>query len=156
MAEPTHKPGAPRWMRILLIVSLALNLLIIGAVAGAVSSGKPAAARVGDVSFGPYTAALDRQDLRALRRTIRQEGGRIDWSEARENFRDFLQVLREEPLDLAKMTRLFEAQSEMVRMRQDIGKEALLERIGEMTPEQRAAFADRLETALRRGRPDRS
>jgi len=150
------KPRSPRWMRVLLVLSLALNLLIVGVVAGAVASGKTGGPRAGDVSFGPYSAALSREDQRMLRRAIRQDGKRTDWAEARANFQTFLSVLRTEPLDEGEMRRLFQEQGEMARARQDIGKTALLERIVEMSPQDRAAFADRLEEVLRRGPRDRS
>ncbi|WP_224825848.1 periplasmic heavy metal sensor [Cognatishimia sp. MH4019] len=151
MTEETIKSRAPRWMRVVLVLSLALNLLIVGAVVGAVSSGKKGGPRMSDVSFGPYTAALSREDRRALRRAIRDRSDRPNRAAARENFQTFLNVLRTEPLDVAEMTRVFEAQGALAQARQAAGKTALLEHIAEMGAADRAAFADRLEEVLRRG-----
>ena len=151
MTETPQKRRAPRWMRVLLVLSLAANLLIVGVVAGAVSSGKRGGSQSSALSFGPYTAALTSEDRRALRKAIREEGGRFDRSAARANFQSFLDVLRTEPLDVAEMTRLFEAQGEMARTRDELGKDALLTRISEMSAEERAGFADRFEEAMRRG-----
>lgn len=150
MSDETQKRSSPRWMRVVLVLSLALNLLIVGAVVGAVSSGGKGGPRLSDVSFGPYTAALGREDRRALRRAIRDTAGRPDRAAARENFQTFLTVLRTEPLDVAEMTRVFEAQGALAQARLAAGKAALLEHIAEMSAADRAAFADRLEEVLRR------
>lgn len=151
MSDATQKRSAPRWMRLALVLSLALNLLVVGAVVGAVSSGKKGGPRMSDVSFGPYTSALDREDRRALRRAIRETIGRSNRAAARENFQTFVTVLRTEPLDITEMTRVFEAQGDLAQARQAAGKAALLEHISKMSPVDRAAFADRLEEVLRRG-----
>ncbi len=151
MSDETQKRRSPGWMRVALVLSLALNLLIVGAVVGAVSSGKKGGPRMSDVSFGPYTSALDREDRRALRRAIRDDTGRPNRAAARENFQTFLSVLRAEPLDVAEMTRVFEAQGALAQARQSAGKAALLEHIAQMSAADRAAFADRLEEVLQRG-----
>ncbi|MEL7212760.1 MAG: periplasmic heavy metal sensor [Pseudomonadota bacterium] len=150
MSEQTTKRRAPRWMQIALVLSLCLNLLIVGAVVGAVGSGKKGGPRMGDVSFGPYTAALTREDRRALRRTIREQSEPATRGAVRETFQAFLAALRTEPLDVEEMTRVFETQGALAQARQAAGKAALLEYIAAMSPADRAAFADRLEDALRR------
>ncbi|MEL6508843.1 MAG: periplasmic heavy metal sensor [Pseudomonadota bacterium] len=151
MSDETNKRRAPRWMRVTLVLSLALNLLIVGAVIGAVSNGKTGGPRMGGASFGPYTAALSREDRRALREKIRGDLSASDRAAGRENFQAFLAVVRTDPLDVAEMTRLFERQVQMAQSRQTVTKAALLDYIAAMSPADRAAFADRFQEVLQRG-----
>ena len=143
----------PRWMQILLVVSLALNVLIVGAIGGAVLSKEkwhhhgPHAKGGG----GPLTRALSPEDRRSIGRQM--HAALRDLGETREErrveFQGLLSDLRSEPFDAEpvrqRMDRLHSGFAEKFQL----GQQLLLERLEVMTPEARAAYADRLEEVLR-------
>ncbi len=153
--QPAAATRSPRWMRIVLVLSLALNLAGVGVVAGAVlghSKKPPRSAMVGDLGFGPYTDALSAEDRRALRSAFVERAP--DFRDLRKVMRaDFdrlLAILRTEPYDAAAATEVIAAQRDRARQGFELGQDLLVERLGAMTAEERAAFADRLERVLSR------
>jgi uncharacterized membrane protein len=162
MSDPTPAvhpaPKSPlRWGKILLFVSLAFNLLVVGLVAGVLLSGprdrdrNPALRSLG---FGPFVSALPRKDQEALRDAMRGEAGsfRENRARIRSQFEAILTALRADPYDPAEVERLVAAQQDRISERQTLGKKILLDRIEGMSPENRLAYADTLATALKRGR----
>ena len=78
MADAPSTPpasGSGRWIRIALVISLAVNLLVLGVIGGAVFSGKRndgrPAAQLNELGIGPYGRALTQEQRRDLRTTIR-------------------------------------------------------------------------------------
>ncbi len=146
----------PRWMRIALIVSLALNLAVAGLVAGAMlhgpfggRDGRPEIRRLG---LGPFADALAEPDLAALGEAVRREEGsfRARRDAMRSDFDAFLAALRAAPYDHAEVARLIASQQERVVESQRLARALLLERIEAMGPEERAAYADALDADTRR------
>jgi uncharacterized membrane protein len=140
--QPTRR--APRWMLVALLASLALNLVIIGSVAGAVwrFRGPPALAGIITPNLLGYASTLprerrkqlwdasaeERRHLRPLRREVRL---------ARE---ETIKVLSTEPFDKehfrAAQTRQAAAED---RARESV--RVLYARLAEvLTPEERRAF----------------
>lgn len=153
--QPAAAPRSPRWMRLALVLSLALNLAVIGVVAGAVlghSKRLPRPPMVNDLGFGPYTDALSAEDRRALRSAFIERAP--EFGELRKVMRaDFdrlLVILRAEPYDAAAAAEVIAAQRDRARQGFDLGHELLMERLETMPPAGRAAFADRLEQVLSR------
>lgn len=151
-----------RW-RIVLALSLALNLAVAGMVAGVIlrNSGvipglaPPPVAR--DPGLGPFGAALTPEDRRAMRRAFAGERDRV-MSGLRADRADraaLITLLRAEPYDPAAVAtvaaRLVERQHERAR----IGQRLIEARLAAMTPDERRAFADRLEAAFARHGPGR-
>src|SRR6056297_1168972 len=68
----TAKPRTPLWLRLTLLGSLALNLLVIGAVAGAFVFGGPEHRALRDRGdpVPVFIRALDPTDRRALRQDL--------------------------------------------------------------------------------------
>ena len=151
----TPAPAAsPRWMRVLLVVSLALNLLIAGAVVGLALRGGPPSDGGRDVGFGPFAAALSPEDRSALRRdfiarTLADGTSRRD---RREDMRALLGALRAEPFDANALQDAMTRLSERMSGRLDLGLSLIRERISGMADAERQAFADRLEREMRRSR----
>lgn len=146
------KPG--RGVRVALGISVALNLLIVGLVAGAVlRDGGPRERMVRDLDFGPFTEALSRADREALRREYiaRSPGMRDMRQQMRQDFRAFLAALRAEPFDPAALRGVLANQQARMAERVTLGQDLMLERLTAMPPEARLKFADRLEERLRRG-----
>lgn len=157
-AEPV-KPSAPRWMKVALAVSLAVNLAVAGLVAGAVlKDGPPHRAAAGqDFGFGPFTDALSKADRAALRQGFLSAAPefRDQRRQARAEFDGVLAALRAVPFDAPGLRALLDAQHARAMSRFEIGRTLIYDRITAMTPEDRAAFADRLEQGLKRGPKDR-
>jgi len=159
MAEPeTPKDSAPapsapggRWKTWALVVSLAVNLFVGAAILGA---GLRHHREVRDVGFGPFTEALTREDRRALRDAFMaaapDAGARR--REAAENVAQLAAALRAEPWDAATVEALLVRQGSRAEERFALGRRLFLERLAQMTPEARAALADRIERMLTRDR----
>ena len=67
----TPPTRAPRWMKIVLALSLALNLAVAGLALGAFLKDGPRRGMPRDLSFGPFTEAFSADDRRALREAFR-------------------------------------------------------------------------------------
>ena len=145
--------GSGRGLRIALAVSVALNLLVVGIIGGAMLRDGPRGRMMGDLEFGPFTQALTRDDRAALRQAFvqRMPEMRDMREQMRGDFAGLLAALRAEPFDAEVLRGLMAAQSDRMAERLAIGQELLVERVEAMTPEARAAFADRLEDGLRHG-----
>lgn len=155
MAAPAGggKPSG-KGVRIALAVSVAVNLLIVGLVAGAVlRDGGPRGRMMGELDFGPFTEALSREDRDALRQSfLRQMPDMSDMRrQMRTDFAALLSALRAEPFDPAALREVMKSQSARMQERLQIGQGLMLDRLEAMSPEARAAFADRLEERLRHG-----
>lgn len=158
MTEATT-PSSPRWMRITLGLSLALNLAVLGVVGGALLRDHdrgPRPAQVRDLGFGPFSDALSPEDSKALREAFLAVGP--DFRAARRDMRnDLAQVLatlRADPFEPDAFRTVLERQSTRGAEMLELGQTLLAERVALMSAEARRAFADRLEASLTRG-PDR-
>lgn len=139
MTERTRKRG---WMPVVLGISLALNLAVLAAVAGAAWRHKdaPQVSRGG----GVYMQALPREAQRAVRAQLRSAAlQRGDVSE-------MLSVLREDPFDPAAAAVVLEVRRDAGLARQNIATAAWLEQVSAMNAQDRSAYADRLEEVLQR------
>lgn len=157
--------GAPktgrRWGRVLLGLSLALNVLVLGVVLGGILGHRhddgPDRRDDRFAEVGPYSRALSDADRAALRNELRAA-----WPQLRENrtavrdsFREVLAALRAEPYDPGRVETLLVAQSDRISSQIALTRGLLLSRLAEMSPDERKAFADRLEQVIRRGPPRR-
>lgn len=150
--DKTPKPPMRRSLRILLIVSLALNLMVAGVIVGGIAKGRAPGPFGGfDMTLGPFARALDDDHRRELRDHLRgQEGlrppSRRDRAEA---MRDFMAALRADPFDPAAVDAIFAGQRDRATAGMRAGQDALLAQLQAMTAAERAAFADRLDHELR-------
>lgn len=152
------KPKAPnRGLRIALAVSVALNLGILGMMAGAWFNHVGPGGRSGDfrdLGFGPFTEALSHDDRAALRKAFIAK--MPDMREARRAMRqtqqDLLAALRADPFDRARLETVLAIQSDRSASQLAMGQSLLKDLLVQMTPEARHSFADRLEERLSRGR----
>lgn len=150
----SRRPG--RGLRIALVLSLALNFLIVGAVVGFVAVGKDRREGMSPglraLGLGPILPALSMEDRRALFERIRDNRDRLA-VESRpfgRSIQAFTQTLRAEPFDRAAAEAALRAQRDHGAALQAEGHALLLDQLEAMTPEARAELAGRIETALRR------
>jgi uncharacterized membrane protein len=154
-AEP---PRRRRWSTAVLVVSLVLNFLGIGVVAGAwlgqggALGGRPPS----DSGALPYLAALDPQDRAAMRTAWRREGpGLSDLrAQRRAETAALVAALRAEPFDRVALEAALAAQTAALAERQALAQRLLVDRLATMGPAEQAVFADRLEAGARHRMPD--
>ncbi len=154
--QPPTPPTRWPWAKIVLVMSLGLNLLFLGLIGGAVLRDGPQGrhATVRDLNFGSLTEALSKDDRETLRRAF-QRGApdlRAQRSEAERDLADLLTVLRAPDFQREKVEALFVRNHERTARRQELGQDLALDLLVAMTPDVRNAFADRLETAMKRSR----
>jgi len=166
MPMDDHTPKRRRVkLRWVLAASLGLNLLFVGAFVGAAyrQAGGPGAYGGGQMARGyatPYVQALPRETRRALHQTLRngdQAGARLSKNARRELYAQMVAALRATPFDPAVATDVLSAQRDAVLGVQSAAQSVWLKEVTDMTPDERAAYADKLEKILKRGprRPDR-
>lgn len=158
--EPENGPARTKlrgWIKVVLFTSLAINLAVAGLTLGAVLRRDGMAERQhsrGSSIGGPYTAALTREDRRAIWQDMRalQGEGRPSRAEVQAEFDDVVAALRAEPYDPAEVRSIIERQFQAGIERQQLGQRLLLARIDTMSPAERAGFADRLAERLEKWR----
>ena len=147
-------PATSRGVKIALALSVALNLAIAGLAVGAWLGDGPRKGMPRDMSFGPFSAALDDTDRRAIRQALMEKLGefREQRAAARAEFETLLVALRADPFDAGALKSALAALEARNAERLELGRGLIETRLIEMTPAERAAFADRLEKGLRRGK----
>lgn len=145
-------PTASRWVKPALIVSVALNLAVAGLVLGAWLGDGHRNGMPRDMSFGPFSEALNDQDRKALRRELMERVGEFRTSReaTRAEFETLLAALRADPFDPAVMRSALAAIETRNAERLQLGRSLIETRLIEMSPQDRQAFADRLERGLKR------
>ena len=154
---PAAAPRMSRGIRILFVLSLALNLLVVGILAGAwIRHGPPdrefsSRGAIGAVLY----RELPRADRRALRDGLRQS---VD-SRVLRNVRvgpELDALLRAEPFEPQAVRILMDRQASALMTGQNAMRDGWIEILSRMSPEDRLAYADRLKAALdkrRKGPP---
>lgn len=152
MAEP-DKPAATarggKWVTWALVLSVGINLF----VAAVLGAGLRHHREGRDVRFGPFTAALSREDRAALREAFLAAApdARDHRREMADDMARLAAALRAEPWDPAVAAGVLERQGARAAERFALGRRLFLERLGRMTPEARAALAGRIEQMMARG-----
>lgn len=148
------KPAKPsRGLRIALAVSVALNLAVVGVVAGAMlrdgHGGR--AAMVRDLGFGPFAEALRFEDRMALRDALfaRAPDIRESRRQMRADMQALLDLLRANDLDGDQLRSLMDSQHNRMTGQLKLGQELLQDFLIAMPTAERHAFADRLEAGMR-------
>jgi uncharacterized membrane protein len=149
---PVAGPTTSRWLKPALIVSVALNLAVAGLVLGAWLGDGHRGGMPRDMSFGPFSEALSDQDVRALRKSLMDRAGEFSSSRkaSRAEFETLLASLRAEPFDPEALKSALAAIETRNAERLQLGRSLIETRLIEMSPEDRQAFADRLERGLKR------
>lgn len=163
MSEAGESSGwrkAPGWLKLLLIVSLALNVAVIGMVGGTAMRGEE------ESEFGAKTAnepGLDRRQSRILRMvpegrrdvalTIMQARS-SDYETAQAALKkaqmDLIEALRANPYDEARVTAALAARREASGTVWGIGYEQLVEIAAGLDLTERGQLADSLEERTKR------
>lgn len=155
MAEASSKPaGASKVMRIVLVLSLALNLAIAGLFIGSAASGRLSDGPTPnfDIGLGPIGRALDSDERRDIRRHLMRDGA-LRQLNMRGRLENMIVVIQAEPYDPAVLQALMDDQLAKTGQLQGTVQDVLLQIIADMTPERRAAFAMELLENMSHDRP---
>ncbi|MFT5648686.1 MAG: putative membrane protein [Yoonia sp.] len=144
-----NKKSKPRSLvRIVLVASLALNVAVVGAVAGLALSGRSNDGPPQRMSFefGPLGRVLDRDDRRAISAEMRRNGPRPLSRNARQmQFDAIAQALRADPFDPVMLTELIgELRNRSTRVQLN-AQTAFVAHLAAMSASERAELADKLE-----------
>ena len=151
MADVLPRPRRERILRIVLVLSLALNLAVLGLAAGVAlrdKDGRPP--RGFDISLGPIGQALAPEDRAAIRDSLRGRGedSRLRYSRQGE-IDTLMTALTQEPFDEAALRAALATPVNRISQLQSDAVDALADRIAAMTPDQRSDFAGRLQFGRR-------
>ena len=141
-----QKPvGMRRRTKILLGVSLGLNMLMIGA-AGGMFFHNDRPDHIRDAAYGPYTRALSHEDRKAIGTALREEAGsfRQNLPKIRASYAALKTALTADVYDSDLVHRLITEQQALGLKRYKIGERLLLERLDAMSQQERRDFAERL------------
>lgn len=158
MQDETPKRGKGRAFKWVLGLSLALNLLVIGAIAGAAlryggDRGAGVKGPPGIHSYGaPFVRALPREARRAFHRELRSRGGLPSRADRRAVYDEMALLLRQDPFEPEAIRDLLARQQQVAQGVQQQAHEAWLALVTRMTPAERAAVAERLQDSLRKRR----
>jgi uncharacterized membrane protein len=152
---PQARPN--RLWRIVLVLSLALNLAVVGVVVGAAVSGRwgEGPPRSFDLGLGPVARALEPRERRAIGRRLREDRSLRDF-DLRGRVNRVVAALQAEPFDPDVLRALLVEQSQQIATVQATAQEVMLEQIVAMTPERRRAFADQVLEEMSRARAPRA
>jgi uncharacterized membrane protein len=162
-AKQPVTPTPPRmrgWVRALLVVSLALNLLVVGALAGLAVKGPPwknphrPGAQMQQL-VGPLTHALKPADRRAIARKVREAGEEIGWDMDvhREGVQKLVNALQAKPFDAELFASSFNDEIGRVLTLLGLAQGALVEHLASMSEEDRADYAARIQEIIDRKKP---
>ncbi|WP_170400310.1 periplasmic heavy metal sensor [Ruegeria arenilitoris] len=144
-----------RWVTVLLTVSLALNLLVVGVALGTVyrikggDRGKP------PPGFGPAIyRALPKEDRKALRGELSER--HVKGAKLRsQDFAALEAALRAEPFDPMVVQALLQQQAQAMADLQGALQKEWLDRVTAMTDAERQVYADRLQEVVQHKRHGR-
>lgn len=152
------EPPAPRYktsgkIKFILVVSLALNLLVVGMVAGMMfnAGGMPHADRhVRDYGFKTVINALSRSDRAQLSHALRKEFGAksAQIPKARKQISALIQSLETTDFNNTRVESILRSEVLNIVPRQEAGLRLLIEKVNAMTPKQRQEYASRLKMAM--------
>lgn len=152
------QPRTSRRIKVILGLSLALNLAVVGLIAGtALRHGDEKRGGSHSAGFGayglPYMIALPREDRRSVIQAVRAEKNADlpDRAARRAIYLEALAALRASPFDAQALSEVVTRQAQTTIRVQQVAQDAWLEVVGNMSDAERAAYAEEIEEVLRRG-----
>lgn len=160
MSDGSSTVQAPfgKGLRIVLALSVALNLAVVGMIAGAALHGgglMRGREGVRELGFGPYTEALSPDQRAALRKALFAKVPEL--RDARQQMRAdmtaILAALRAQPFDAAALATLMQSQRQRMEGQLALGQGLMSDLLIALPEPERLSFADRLEDSLSHKRP---
>lgn len=137
--------------KILFGISLALNLLIVGALGGAMLRVGKGSGVKHRASGNLYMRALNFEDKKALRKKLFKNKDSRKIIRAREDssYSSALKILRKYPFDRKAFEDLLDQQTKYSKSRPSSARAVLITQIENMTKEERLIYSKRLEDLIR-------
>ena len=137
--------------KILFGISLALNLLIVGALGGAmlrVGKGPEVKHRA---SGNLYMRALNFEDKKALRKELfkNKDSRKVIRAKEHSSYSSAVKILRKYPFDRKAFEDLLDQQTKYSKSRPSSARTVLITQIENMTKEERLIYSKRLEDLIR-------
>ena len=137
--------------KILFGISLALNLLIVGALGGAmlrVGKGPVVKHRA---SGNLYMRALNFEDKKALRKELfkNKDSRKVIRAKEHSSYSSAVKILRKYPFDREAFEDLLDQQTKYSKSRPSSARAVLITQIENMTKEERLIYSKRLEDLIR-------
>lgn len=156
-SEPLPVAPTRGWVKIVLALSLAVNLGIGGLLAGNYFSPAPRAAGRHDIGLGPLAEALQREDWRAMRPSFIAKNPELRRGREalRADFDPVLNALRATPFAPEALQSALREVSDRNTDRLTSAREVIADYLVTLSPEARLEYAARLEAALAKGRNPR-
>ncbi|WP_146586238.1 periplasmic heavy metal sensor [Puniceibacterium confluentis] len=153
MAKPATTEN--RWVKPVMIASLALNLAFVGAVVGySLVGGRHGREghSAGRADAMPYMRALTDTDRHRLRDALRQDFRQYRGTRGQitEDYGAALAALRADPFDRASLSAVLDRQSARANDRLQGGQRVLADFVAAMSADERSAYADRLAHQIER------
>lgn len=139
------------WLRIVFGLSLALNLLVLGVAVGAALrfGGPDGARRPPQVVGAALYRELPRDDRRAFRQAM-EKSPQARGPSRKAVAGQIAALLRTTPFDMSALQALLDDHAAKRGQWQMAANRALIAQLAQMDPQERAAYADRVEEALSR------
>jgi hypothetical protein len=148
MSEDIQTRRCPLWVKIVLAVSLAGNLAVVGLVAGAALRGGPFVERGPSMGYAmPYVVALPREARREVFGAVRTNDDLPD--------RRARRALEATPFDIAAVEAVLERQGAGAARVQATAQAAWLDVVARLSDDERIAYTARIEETLKRRGPPR-
>lgn len=152
MADTKIERRCPLWVKILLGLSLAINLAIVGLVGGIALRGGPLGGKGPGMGYAlPYVLALPQEERRNVFGAIRSKPELPGRKARRAAYRDMVALLEADTFDRVAVTAVLERQARDVGQVQMVAQTAWLDTVAAMTDEERRAYAERVTEVLARG-----
>ena len=137
--------------KILFGISLALNLLIVGALGGAmlrVGKGPVVKHRA---SGNLYMRALNFEDKKALRKELfkNKDSPKVIRAKEHSSYSSAVKILRKYPFDRKAFEDLLDQQTKYSKSRPTLARAVLITQIENMTKKERLIYSKRLEDLIR-------
>lgn len=154
MENTTQNRRCPLWVKILLGLSLAGNLAIVGLVAGFMLRGGPSGARVPAMGYAmPYVLALPRDLRRDVFTQMRADDSLPDRRSRRAEYRNMVAALQASPFDEAAVRAVLDRQSDGASRVQRAAQEAWIKAVSGLSDAERVEYTKRMEEAVNRRGP---
>lgn len=148
--EGTTRAGCPTWVKLLLILSLAANIAVVGLILGHGMRGKEQVAGNRQVHWIVKLMPEDRREFVEKMFDERRDELRATSANRRRDMRALVTALRAEPFSPETVVSEMRKRRESRDSRNEIIQSTLVEVLTALTPVERAAFADNLEEQLKR------
>ena len=149
----------PLWIKILLVISLCLNMIIVGLAVGAaykwfVFGPVPIHQYFGSVGLGGFSGSLDKIDRDQLRLQLANRKDSMDeiLRDAQQEFESLISILSSDSFDKEALDDHFANQRQLSLNRMETAHSLLSTQIANMTPEERAGVAERMQQGFWHGR----